>query len=246
LKARHTMLSALATSAAMVAVVGIALLSPSSSPSATAQPGSSPKAASVGVVSHSHGARQTVTEKGVRFSFGVPGPVGFGSWERFSSLSTDKSPGGPISLNRSVVGPQGAEAMIYWTSFPNGDYADPCTRLLGHSIGSSAADLAAAVSTAPGTEIVEKPSGVTLGGRPARHLVLTVRKSTGCDPGFFYSWKDVYGGALWPTTAVGDTIRVWIVDVGGTRLFIAAATSEDATARLKRAVKHIVESIRFA
>ena len=136
--------------------------------------------------------------------------------------------------------------MIYWTSFPDPDYAEPCARLLARSIGSSAADLAAAVSTAPGTEIVEKPSDVTLGGRPAKHLVLTVRKSTGCDPGFFYSWKDARGGALWSTTVAGDTVRVWIVDVGGKRLFIAAETTEQATSRLKREVKQIVESIRFA
>jgi hypothetical protein len=223
---------AVTTTVAMVAVVGMGLLSPSASRSANVQPGCSLSAP---------GAKLTFTEHGVRFSFRASTK----NWERFCSLTADKSPRGPISLNKSIKGPQDAEAIIYWTSFPNGDYADPCTRLLGRSVGSSAADLAAAVSTAPGTEIVEKPSSVTLGGRPAKHLLLTVRKSTGCNPGFFYSWKDVHGGALW-TTAVGDTIRVWIVDVGGTRLFIAAATSVQANARLKREVNQIVESIRFA
>jgi hypothetical protein len=237
--------AAIATTAAMVAVVCVSLLLPSSSPSATARLGSSPTAASLGLVSDSHGARQMVTEQGVRFSFTVPTKARYARWERFSSISTDKSPGGPISLNKSIVGSQGAEAIIYWTSFPNGDYADPCTGLLGRSVGSSAAALAAAVSTARGTKLLKGPSDVTLGGHPAKHLVLTVRENVGCDPGFFYSWKDVYGGALWPTTAVGNTIRVWIIAVDGTRLFIAAATSEDATARLKRAVKHIVKSIRF-
>jgi hypothetical protein len=235
---------AVMATAAMVAVVGITLFSPSSSPSATAQPGSSPTAASVGLVSDSHGARQTVTEQGVRFSFGVPTKAP--RWARFSSISTDKSPGGPISLNKDIGGSQAAEAIIYWTSFPDGDYADPCARLLSRTVGRSAAALAAAVSTAPGTQLLKGPSDVTLGGRPAKHVVLSVRKNVGCDPGFFYSWKDVVGGWLWPTTAARDTIRVWIIAVGGTRLFIAAATNENATARLKGAVKHIVESIRFA
>jgi hypothetical protein len=76
-------------------------------------------------------------------------------------------------------------------------------------------------------------------------VVLTVRKNVGCEPGFFYTWEDIDGGALWPRTYVGCTIRVWIVAVGGTRLFIAAATNEDANARLRREVKQIVESIRF-
>ncbi len=182
------------------------------------------------------GARHTVTEEGVSFSFRVPG------WERFSSISTDKS-AGPISINTSLTGPQGAEAIIFWTSFPDGDYADPCARLLSPPVGSSASDLAAAVSTAPGTELLTGPSNVTVGGRPAKHVALTVREDVGCDPGFFYTWRAVYGGAFWLKTGVGDTIRVWIVDVDGMRLFIEAATAYGFG--LEQEVQQIVESIRF-
>ena len=185
-------------------------------------------------------ARHAVTEMGVRFSFRVP--VG---WERFSSISTDKSAGGPISINTSITGPQGAEAIIFWTSFPAGDYADPCARLLNPEVGSSAADLAAAVSTAPGTELVTGPSNVTVGGRPAKHVALTVREKVGCAPGFFYTWRDVYGGALWPKTRLDDTIRVWILDVHGTRLFIEAETAKGFSRDLEQEVQQIVESIRF-
>lgn len=239
MKARHAMLAALAAAAVtVVAVVGMTLLSPSSSASATARPGSSPTAASVGLASDSHGARQTVTEKGVRFSFMSPTKLG---WERFR-VATGKYPRGPISFNKSIVGPQGAEAIIYWTSFPNGDYAEPCARLLGRSVGRSAADLAAAVSRAPGTKLIKGPSDVTLGGHPAKHVVLTVRKNVGCDPGFFYTWRAVFGGAFWQTTDIGDTIRVWIVAVDGTRLFIAAATKAGGR---EKEVQQIVESIRF-
>jgi hypothetical protein len=191
------------------------------------------------------GRRITVTEKGVTFSFRVPKTVGWSGWERFRSLRTDTSPGGPISINKSIVGPQGAEASIYWTSFPDGDYADPCVRLLSPPVGASAADLAAAVSTAPGTKLVKGPSDVALGGRPAKHVVVAVRENVGCDPGFFYTWRDVELGALWPTTSVGDTIRVWIVDVDGVRLFIAAATTEQATPALGKEILRIIRSIRF-
>ncbi len=184
-------------------------------------------------------ARHAVTEEGVPFSFRVPT-----GWERFSSISTDKSAGGPISINKSIAGPQDAEAIVFWTSFPDGDYADPCARLLSPPVGSSAADLAAAVSTAPGTELLTGPSNVTLGGRPAKRVALTVRKDVGCDPGFFYTWRDVYGGALWPKTRVGDTIRVWIVDLHGARLFIEAETTKEPS-YLEPEVQRIVESIRF-
>ncbi len=190
-------------------------------------------------------ARPVLTEAGVRFSFRAPR-----GWERFSTIPTKKSPRGPISLNKSSEGPQDAEAIIYWTSFPAGDHADPCVRELAPSIGRSAASLAAAVSTAPGTKLVKGPLNLTVGGYPAKHVVLTVRKYVGCDPGFFYTWRAVSGGAFW-TTDLGDTIRVWIVPVAGTRfykrtrLFIAAATKEDADAMLKREVEQIVGSFRF-
>ena len=200
-----------------------------------------PTPAGIDLIEAPLGPRSAVTEEGVTFSFRVPQT---GGWERFRSISTDKSAGGPISLNKSIVGPQGAEAIIYWTSFPDGDYADPCARLLRPPVGPSAADLAAAVSTAPGTKLVKGPSNVTVGGRPAKHVVLTVRENVGCDPGFFYTWRDVYGGALWPTTGVDDTIRVWIVDVDA-RLFIAAGTTEQASSGLDKEIQQIIRSIRF-
>ena len=51
-------------------------------------------------------------------------------------------------------------------------------------------------------------------------------------------------GAFWPGTDVGDKIRVWIVDVGGTRLFIEAETKE-AGRDIDQEITRIVESIRF-
>jgi hypothetical protein len=73
--------------------------------------------------------------------------------------------------------------------------------------------------------------------------VLTVRERVGCDPGFFYTWRTGWGGAFWRTTDVGDMIRVWIVAVGGKRLFIAAATKAGG---LEKEIQQIVASIRFA
>jgi hypothetical protein len=201
------------------------------------------RAGSDDLIESPFGRRHAVIEEGVRFSFRTP-QHGLG-WERFSSISTDKSAGGPISVNKSIVGAQGAEAIVYWTSFPHGDYADMCPRLLSSSVGPSAAALAAAVSTAPGTKLVTGPSDVTVGRRAAKHVVLTVRENLGCDPGFFYTWREVQGGVLWTRTGVGDTIRVWVVEVDGTRLFIAAQTTEAATNGLEKEIQQIIRSIRF-
>jgi hypothetical protein len=175
--------------------------------------------------------RHSRTVDGVRFSF----RLATSGWEQF----------GTISINKSIVGPQGAEAMIFWASFPEGDQAEPCADLLNTSLGPSAADLAAAVATAPGTELVAGPSDVTVGGLPAKHVVLAVREDAGCDPGYFYTWQDVWWGALWPGTNAGDTIRVWIVDVDGTRLLIEAETTTEADSGLEQEIEQIIDSIRF-
>ncbi len=60
--------------------------------------------------------RRELTVGGVPFSFRVPTR----GWEAF----------GDISINKSIVGPQGAEAIIYWTTIP-GDYANPCVDVFG-------------------------------------------------------------------------------------------------------------------
>jgi hypothetical protein len=178
----------------------------------------------------SGGERLTVA--GTPMSFVVPG---YGSWEAH----------GRPYVSKSVFGPQGAEAIVYWAGFPESQSADPCPRVLGTSIGHAAADLATAVSIAPGTELAEDVSDVTVGGRSAKHVVVTIQDDFGCDPGYFYTWEPFPDGALWPETAVGDTIRVWIADVDGRLIFIAAATKPDPGSRVLREIQDMIDSIRF-
>jgi hypothetical protein len=176
--------------------------------------------------------RHSLTVGGVPFTFRVPTD----GWELM----------GEFSVNKSIVGPQGAEAIIFWTNFPAGEIADPCPTLTDPLINPSAADLAAAVAAAPGTELVGEASEVTVGGRSAEHVVVTVREDVGCDPGYFYTWAhDECLGACWLESSLGDTIRVWIVDVGGTRLFIQAETTKQSDPRLDREIRQIVGSVRF-
>ena len=159
-------------------------------------------------------------------------------WESFG-------PEYPNYITKSVRGGQGAEALIYWTDLPGGFFAEPCHYLETQDAGPTGADLAAVVAAAPGTDLITGPSEVTLGGFPAQHVALTVREDVGCDPGFFFTYPNVYGGALWPETVPGDTIRVWIIDVEGDLLFIAGETHQDAGAGLGQDVDDIVQSIRF-
>lgn len=174
--------------------------------------------------------RRELTVGRVPLSFRVPTP----GWEAF----------GDISINKSIVGPQGAEAIIYWTTIP-GDYANPCVDVLGMPVPRSVRALAAEVATAPGTELLAGPSNVLVGGRRGKHVELHVDQDLGCDPGYFFIWHDMEAGALWPATEVGHRISVWVVDVGQTPVFIAAVTSEEATEGLQQQIGVIIRSIRF-
>ena len=175
--------------------------------------------------------RHPVNVDGIAFSFEIAS-----RWEQFGS----------ISLNKNIRGPQGAEAMIYWTGFPQGQIADLCRGMLDLPADDrSTADLGAAVATAPGTQLVAAPSAAEVGGFPASRTVVRVREENGCDPGFFHTWDDVESGAVWTRTPAGSTIRVWIVEVDGKRLFIGGVSAPDAGRELEQEIESIVESIRF-
>jgi hypothetical protein len=174
--------------------------------------------------------RHELTAGGVPFSFRVPTR----GWEAF----------GDISINKSIVGPQDAEAIIYWTTIP-GDYANPCVDVLGMPVPRTIEEIAAEVADAPGSELLAGPSNVTVGGQRGKHVALVVHEDLGCDPGYFFIWHDMEAGALWPATEVGDEISVWVVDTRGTPIVIAALTSEQATGPLYREIGLIVRSIRF-
>jgi hypothetical protein len=193
---------------------------------------------------------------GVRFSFSVPAPNPYG-WEtghppeplhdngEFSGFRS-----GSHYISKFISGGQDAEAVIFWPSFPAGEQADPCPNLPSPRVGVTAADLAAAVAAAPGTELVAGPSDVTVGGQPAKHVVLIVRDDLGCDPGYFYTFEthtrgDECWGACWGGPGTGDTIRVWIVDVDGTPFVIEAETRPNAGSAVEQEIQQIVDSIRF-
>jgi hypothetical protein len=194
-----------------------------------------------GSIDAAGGEREELRVGGIRLSIRVP----TAGWERFAERGSPVRPETMVSINRSLEGPQGAKAIIFWSTFPDGAIAQPCDILLDRVDGPSAADLAAGVATAPGTELVRGPSDVTLGGRAAKHVELIVRERRGCAPGFFYTWRDVYGGAFWRRTPPGTMIRVWIFDVDGKLIFLEAETSTQADPELEREVEEIARSIRF-
>lgn len=170
---------------------------------------------------------------GVPFTIDVP--TGATGWER-----TD------FSLNKSIEGPQDAEAIIFWTRFPEGEYVVPCDRVLDPQVGPSAEALANAVAGAPGIELVAGPEDVMVDGRTGKQVVLKVRENAGCHPGFFFTWPhDECLGACWLEIRTATTIHVWIVEVSGTRIVVEAAMARQATGTLGREIRRIVGSIEF-
>jgi hypothetical protein len=174
--------------------------------------------------------RHSLVVAGVPFSFSVP----TSGWERF----------GKLYISKSTVRPQGAQAIIFWTDMGGGVNAESCGQWWGSPVG-SVADFATNASRMRGTELVKGPSDVTVGRRAAKYVVLKVREDVGCDPGLLYTRPDVAGGAFWTSTDVGDTMRIWLVKVGRTVLFIGGATHKQADSDLEQEIQRIVGSIRF-
>jgi hypothetical protein len=238
---RRRKIGAFAVAAAMALVVIVLVVRWESEGHHAQLPASSPSGAEPGDPAHI--VTRELNVQGVSFSVDVPRS----GWSRgpIERLPDGSMRQGNLLISKSIEGPQGAEAVIFWTTYPDDPAADPCSSLVKPN-GPSAAELAANVATAPGTELVTGPTGLTLGGFPAQLVVLTVRDAIpGCDPGFLYTWHAECWGPCWMETNVGDTISVWIVDVGGKRLFIEAETTTHADARLEAEVQQIVESIRF-
>lgn len=209
------------------------------SPMGTASASPSPAVTS----SDSSDVTHSLVVDGVPFTVRLPGPRAGHGWETYGSLLVSKS----------IAGPQGAEAVVYWAGFPDGTDADPCINAPTERW--TPAELVDYIASAPGTALVTAPQSVTVGGYPATYVALVVREDAGCDPGFFYNWKAQTGGAMWSNTVPGDTLSVWLVQVRDRLLFIAGETHRDkrpgepitdtGRARLEQEIQQIVDSIRF-
>jgi hypothetical protein len=170
------------------------------------------------------------------------------------SLSVDMPSGWTSHDGFRIYTPTGqlpyrpAAAFIFWTDPPFNVYADPCTKQpLDPPAGDTPAELAAAVSSIPGTDLVGGPSDVTIGGHPTKHVTIRIRDDIECGPTEFYLWyreADGPAGGRWPD-ALGDTINVWIIDVDGTIVWIDGSWSVNTTPALHAEMRQIVDSIQF-
>jgi hypothetical protein len=164
------------------------------------------------------------------------------------SLSVDMPSGWTSHLGFRIYTQSGGAAFIFWTPAPSNVYADPCAHEpLDPPAGDTPAELAAAVSSIPGTNLVGGPSDITIGGHPAKLVSIRVREDVECAPREFSLWyQEAEGpaGGRFPD-ALGDTINVWIIDVDGAIVWIDGSWSVNTTPALQAEMRQIVESIQF-
>ncbi len=166
-------------------------------------------------------------------------------------------PAGWYSNGRPSIGaddevlPEGG-ALVLWS--PANVYATPCAQTpLSPPVGPSIAELADAMSTIPGTELVSAPSDVTVGGHAAKYLAYIVPEDVGCVASEFYlAYSETPDDPCAGTepcgrhaTALGDTVQVWIVDVDGVRIVIEGDTTRNASSAIEQEIQQIVDSIQF-
>jgi hypothetical protein len=238
----------------VVAVVGYNLLpgsrdvgvgpAVSPSPSATSSPSPSPAASSTAEAFPPAGAleigRHALTQNDVAFTL----DISTSGW--FSSGLTVPPDGG--TLKKGTIGQVDSAWMLIWSI--DGVYTDPCGHVAGPPVSPSATDLAAAVAAMPGVDVITGPVDVTLDGLPAKHVAITVREDVDCDASDFYLWYDDVqcdGDDPCPrwASALGQTSKVWIIEVDGTHVWIEAETYKGASPELEQEIQQIVDSIRF-
>jgi hypothetical protein len=241
-----------AAAVVVVAIVGFDLMpagggvgggpaaSPSSVPSATPSPTPSAAPSSAAIFPPEGplaAGTHTAVLEGIPVSFTVPGP----GWTTFPDHFIGKGPG---------TEQPGDLAIAFWPSAPENVYSDPCAHTpLSPLPEHTAAGLAAAAAAIPGTDLVSGPSAVVVGGRPAQHVVFTIRADLGCDPKTAYLWyDDSIGGARdgwhW-ASALGSTHQVWIVDVDGKVIWIDSESFEGAGPEVDQAIQGVIDSISF-
>jgi hypothetical protein len=182
--------------------------------------------------------RHSVLVSGRSLSFTLPpGDQTPWDWERF----------GDLYISNSTVGPQAAEAMILWTDLNGGPGVTQCGVVLDPHGVSTLARRAADVARTPGTELVSGPTDVVVGGRPAKHVALTLKEDVGCDPGYFYAWDQTWQGAFWSGPVAGDAMQIWIVEVNDTHrlLFLEAVTHSRAGPAVQEEIQQIIDSIEL-
>ena len=190
----------------------------------------------------------------VAFAFPPDGPLAIGRHDftinsvpfSLELKADDWLSNGSFGIDKGVPGQLTGDGagFIFWADPPTGVFSDPCANTVSPPAG-SLADLAADVASIPGTDIVEPPTDVIVGGYPAKHIVITIREDIGCPANTFYLWYGTEPGNARYASEVGSTIRVWAIDVDGKIVWIDGETYNGAGPKPGREIQQVIDSIQF-
>jgi hypothetical protein len=141
--------------------------------------------------------------------------------------------------------PVGA-AFIVWEDDADGIFSDPCAETRAPAVGPAALELAEAIASVPGVEVVTAPREISVDGRPGVEVAIRIPDELPCPPDQYYLWYDetIAGNARYATD-YGMTIRVWIIEENGHRIQLDGETYAGAKAAIRNELDAIVRSIRF-
>ena len=243
-EARNRRLAMAAAAVAVVAVIGVAAIatnSPNSDddvqPAPVAAPTVAPTTVAPTTVAPRTGTGFVDGEDGLSVSFTVPHGQ---NWE-----PSDRSVVGGNAIIFHVRGNR-ADAEVRFVDVGN-VFADGCQRVLvDPPVGPTVDDLVSAFANLPGlapTAAVD----VTVDGYVGKQIEFTVPDyvKNECFEATFALWQvgDKY---RYTYSANGNAhIRLWILDVGGTRLVIEAYLYASASQKYRAAIDEIVASIQI-
>jgi hypothetical protein len=237
----YAKLAIAAVAVVAVAIVGFNLLPAGSGPgvggpAATASPTAAPSAKPSPVASTSAQAaswptgplelrRYDVTANEVPLSFAIPA-TGWRGHPVGDALETGTFPADTYA----------------WIVFPGDITAvatDPCSGQAAGVEGDSIDDLATALTTIPGTSAAE-PVDTTVGGLPAKLVVLTIDADPPCAMNEFW----LYGQTSLYPNSENSTIRIWVTEVAGER-YVIHTDQAGANPRVEPEIQQVVDSIQF-
>jgi hypothetical protein len=141
--------------------------------------------------------------------------------------------------------PAGA-GFIVWEDDADGIFSDPCAQEEAPPAGPTALDMAEAIASVPGVEVVTAPRAITIDGQEGVEVVIRIPDELPCDPTEYYLWYDttIPGNARYASD-LGMQIHVWIIDVDGHRVQLDAETYAGAKRAIRNEVEAIANSLQF-
>ena len=134
--------------------------------------------------------------------------------------------------------------ISFFVSRIDNTFQDPCTHVARNpKVGSTVDAVLAALQEIPHAAASE-PAEATVAGYDATYLELAFPASMPCEPNEFYLWQDSPGANWWVQQA-SEVTRIWVLDVDGQPIVVAAHTYPDTTDEAQSELQEILDSIVF-